>query len=386
MSSVRVFYVDPMSYHNLAIYDYELLIHMDQDIECVFFANQKIQLQIPEITIRKIYRYSNKRGAVKGISYLRSQLELLRHIKKHKPDLVHFQWFKQPLIDYFILRRMREYAGIIYTSHDAFTHDIEEKYKTVFEKILDLVDAVIVHTDSSKKSLANVINQDKIYKIKHGLLNLSNYSQDTINTDEYKKHMGLEGSIIFSALGTMDQYKGTDLLLDAWESSAVLSQSNKVKLLIAGKNKLGLKADDIKAENIILIDRFIPDEEFSTMLSISDLVLMPYRRISQSGLLLSALAAQKKILVSRAGDLAEPFTAGNIGWILEETNTSALRDLLERIVLDETDKLLEPVDQNTWDCIKNCYKWDHIGLETSRLYRSCAGKRSFEKKKTYEQN
>lgn len=382
MNSPRVFYVDPMSYHNLAVYDYELLNNIDRRFEIYYYASQKIQLDLPDhIITRKIYHYSDKRGAAKGISYLCSQLKLLCDVKKFKPDLVHFQWFKMPVVDYFILQSIKKHAKVIYTSHDAFTHHDEIKYDSAFLKIMETVDCIIVHTDQSKQSLAKRINQEKIYSIKHGLLNLANFCRDSLDLGGYKEKIGLEGMAVFSALGTMDYYKGTDLILAAWESSAVLSQAENIKLIIAGKNNLGMKQEDIKANNVIFIDRFISDEEFNALLTLSDLVLMPYRRISQSGLLLSALAAQKKILVSKAGGLTEPFIHGDIGWILEETSVAALRELLEKIYLGSVDKLMETIQQPVWDCIKKDYAWDQIGLETSHLYQSNLEKQLSEKKR-----
>lgn len=367
ISQVEVFFVDPMSYHNLAGYDFELLSNIDENIKVSFYANEKLNLSIPNANIKKIYHYSQKKGLFKTVSYLKSQMILLRDIRKTKPDIVHFQWLKLPLIDYWFLAYIKKYSRIIYTSHDALTHHDERKYKASFIKILKIVDQVIVHTPTSKLDLAAFIDGDKIETIKHGLLNLEKYFKPEISGQQLKKELDIGNEMVFSALGTMDYYKGTDLLIEAWQSSAILRESKKVKLIIAGKNKMGLQREAIRAENVIFIDRFIPDEEFTALIKLSDLILLPYRRISQSGLLLSAIAEEKKVLVSTAGELLQPFEYGNIGWILHQNDLGGLRTLLERIAVCPED-VTKPVDQIIWVQIKADYDWAEIGAQTSHLY------------------
>lgn len=371
LRKVEIFYVDPMSYHNMAGYDFELLTNIDKNINISFYANEKFNIAVPDVSIRKIYNYSQKKGLCKIISYLKSQIALLRDIKKRKPDIVHFQWLKMPQIDYWFIACIKKYARVIYTSHDALTHCDERKYKGSYIRILKLVDRVIVHTSASKQDLTAYIDGDKVEIISHGLLELEKYFKTGLDSRQLKEELNIGNEVVFSALGTMDYYKGTDILLEAWQSSEALSKSKKVKLIIAGKNKMGLKREAIRAENVIFIDRFIPDEEFIALIKLSELILLPYRRVSQSGLLLSAIAAEKKVLVSAAGELPQPFRHGNIGWILHQNDPAGLRALLESIhaTLDE---LTGPVDRVVWDRIKASYDWAGIGDRTGSLYQKIA--------------
>jgi glycosyltransferase involved in cell wall biosynthesis len=366
---IGVFFVDPMSYHNLAVYDCELLSNIDNNIDICYYANDRFNLSMPDTDIKKIYRYSQKKGLFKIISYLKSQIILLRDIKEKRPDIVHFQWLKYPPVDYWFLVYIKRYSGIVYTSHDVFTHGDERKYRASLIKILKIVDQVIVHTTAGKQELATFVDQGRIEVIRHGLLDLARFFQT--EPEQLKEKLKIGNEVVFSALGTMDYYKGTDLLVEAWQSSPVLRQSPKVKLIIAGKNKMRLKKAAIPAANVIFIDGDLSDEEFSALLQLSDLVLLPYRRISQSGLLLSAIAAEKKLLISTA--FPEPSKYGAIGWVLRQVDAAGLRTLLERIhecLAEET----APVDQATWRQIKAEYDWAGSGAQTSRLYRRVAQK------------
>jgi len=364
---IEIFFVDPMSVHNLAGYDFELLTNIDKNIKVSFYANEKIDMSVPNVDIKKIYRYSQKKGLFKVISYVKSQIMLLLEVRRRKPDVVHFQWLKLPLVDYWIIMYIKKYSKVIYTSHDAFTHHVESEYKGMFVKILKIVDQVIVHTRTSKRNLTDFIAGEKIEIIKHGLLRLDKYCKKEFDTNKLKKDLNIENEIIFSALGSMEYYKGTDILLEAWHTSEALRKSKKVKLIIAGKNKMGLKRKNIRDDNIIFIDRFISDEEFIALIKLSDVILLPYRKISQSGLLLSAISEEKKVLVSTAGELAELFKYGDVGWILQQTSSEELRDLLEKL-LERLHEVTNPVPKLIWHQIKAEYDWASIGEQTSRLY------------------
>ena len=184
---------------------------------------------------------------------------------------------------------------------------------------------------------------------------------------KFKKDMHIKNEIVFSALGSMEYYKGTDILIEAWNNSEALKRSEKVKLIIAGKNKMGLKKEDIHAENVIFLDHFIPDEEFVALIELSDLILLPYRQISQSGLLLSAFSAKKKVLVSTAGELTDSFKFGNIGWVLQKTDSEELRKLLEKL-LERIHDVATPVSEGAWELIRAEYDWVPIGAQTTKLY------------------
>jgi D-inositol-3-phosphate glycosyltransferase len=369
MKQIKLFYIDPMSYHNLAGYDFELLSKMDKEIDVSFYANVKFNMHIPNVNIIKIYSYSSKKGLSKAFSYFKSQIKLLFDIKKQRPNIVHFQWMRVPVLDYLLLKYIQRHSRVVYTSHNAFTHDDESKHKYAFIRILKTVDQVIVHTQRSKQELAMTIPDHKISIIRHGTLDLASYCRKTFDRHQLTKDIGQEKGIVFSALGTMDHYKGTDLLIAAWESSEILRYSREVKLIVAGKNKMGLKAKNLQAENIIFIERFIPDEEFLALLELSDLIALPYRSISQSGILLSAIVLKKRVLVSKAGELQDIFKHGNFGWVLEQTSVAGLRLLLEKIFeLYQTDSL-QPVNEDIWEQIKKAHAWETITRETSDLYK-----------------
>lgn len=124
--------------------------------------------------------------------------------------------------------------------------------------------------------------------------------------------------------GLIRDYKGLDLLLEAW---ARWMPDNR-KLLIAGEfytaperyleliEQLGLK------DKVILHDRFIKDEDVKYYFSASDMLVLPYRTATQSGVTQIAYNFSLPMIVTRVGGLPEIVPDGKVGIVCEPTAES----------------------------------------------------------------
>lgn len=126
----RLAFVNPMSVDNLALYDISLLLSILKDeSEAVirYYGNEDFDQQIPEsVNFSGIYRYRNHGTLFKGISYLLSQIWLIGELIRFRPDIVHIQWPKLPILDRFvwrILKRKLRSTIFIHTSHNILPHD-----------------------------------------------------------------------------------------------------------------------------------------------------------------------------------------------------------------------------------------------------------------------
>jgi len=102
---------------------------------------------------------------------------------------------------------------------------------------------------------------------------------------------------IFSCLGIVRDYKGFDIALKAMEYLG-----DDIQLVIAGKIHPQssfynvFKSIRSNKQNIFLIPQFLSDQDFSNFISISDAIILPYRKITTSGLLLAAITFLKPII------------------------------------------------------------------------------------------
>jgi len=361
--SNKVFYVDPMSYHNLALYDYNLLKNINDNLSITFYGNKLYAIEETG-NMEKIYDYSMYSSKVmKTFSYISSQLKLLIRVRKEKCKIVHLQWSKFPNFDFYFIKYLKKKNNIkfIYTSHNTFFHGSEKEKSRIFLKLMKLADHIFVHTDNSREILEKY-NLKNISIVKHGLLDIGkSYPAKDV---DFKK----SNRITFSLLGNMKKYKGTDLLLKAWLSSEKLVNNKKISLLVLGKNAMDYKPVIGENVNIVYRDETRPDNEFTKWMELTDVLVLPYQRISQSGLLLSALSMKKLLIVNDVGELSKPVREHSLGWVINESTVTGLRSSLERIV-DEIERCgLKQINIETSERIELDYGWEETGRITSAVY------------------
>lgn len=360
---MKIFYIDPQSYNNLGDYDKYLLENIES--EKIFFCSQNMPYdKIDKTKIIRLYNYHAKKNIFKIISYLLSQKKLLRCIKKKKPDVVHFQWFKIPLADIILLKKIRKLVPavkIVFTAHNVLPHDSGTTYKNSYKKIYSLVDGIIVHAEVTKQEICSEfgIDEDKIAVIPHGFLP---------SKVKWKKNFA-DDVITFSFIGFLSEYKGLDILLDVWCGCSEIVDNKKCRLVIAGAGDLPCLKTIPKGKNIVVENYFHSEEELGNIIARTDVAILPYRKISQSGVLLSYLAEHIPVIVSNVGGLAQPFELGNVGWVLERLDVDCLRKILQEIISNPEEIHTIKSDAKLWNQIDAFYDWKSIGSKTLDLYK-----------------
>ncbi len=108
--------------------------------------------------------------------------------------------------------------------------------------------------------------------------------------------------------GLIRPYKGVDVLLDAWR------EISGAELWIAGRPRMditGLRAGS--PASVRWLPRFLADAELPALFRRADMVVLPYtrtERFDQSGVLATALAFGKAILLTDVGGFGEVAGAG----------------------------------------------------------------------------
>ncbi|KSA14307.1 glycosyltransferase [Maribacter dokdonensis] len=369
----KIYYVNPMSYNNLGLYDYSLLSNI-KNVNVSYFCNLLYnQKKLPNKTYR-FYSYSNKKGIIKIISYFLSQLQLIFFCVKNPPAIIHFQWLKIPSMDYYVLKVLRRFSNhLILTAHNVLPHNSGEIYFKSYAKIYHTVNTIIVHAENTKQELIEKfsISSNKIVVIPHGVLDLSNeidHEFVRVKVTETRKELKIKNKIVFSVLGGLNEYKGINLIVDTWKDKT-LSENKNIQLLIAGSGSVEKVSELAKTDNVHIENRYLTDVEFLAFLRISDFVLLPYKAISQSGVLLSALSEHKRVIVTDVGGLKDPFKFGKIGYVLKEYSVSELKSA----ILKASETAKEYPIETVWNEIEMFYNWSTIGSKTKNVYVSILG-------------
>ena len=156
-----------------------------------------------------------------------------------------------------------------------------------------------------------------------------------IDRAEACEALGLDPTVDYSLFfGLIRDYKGLDLLLKAWAQWRPMGR----KLLVAGEfytskepylqliEQLGLRDD------VVLHDWFIDDEKVKNYFSVADLLVLPYRTATQSGVTQIAYNFSLPMLVTRVGGLPEIVPDGRVGRVCEpdvESIAQALKQIYD---------------------------------------------------------
>lgn len=285
---------------------------------------------------KKIFKYYN---------YL---LNVYKLIKQEKYDVIHFQFFRRRRIEslYFSVLKLMG----LKLAHTV--HDVTPLNKSKLDHLFNLLvykkaDILFVHSNSNKRTLATQIklDEEKIKVVPHGDFNF--YLPDRIPTkSEARQFFGLsqEQNVIL-VFGSIKEYKGLDFLLNSLSFTS--EQINNLTLIIAGTAgdaeamKIVLKCKDIisklpKNIKVIFHHEYIPNAEVAKYFISSDIVVLPYRRISHSGILHLAYSFGRPLIATNVGDFKETIEEGKSGFVL---SSNSQENLSEKIIQAFTDKL-----------------------------------------------
>jgi len=244
---------------------------------------------------------------------------------------------------------------------------------TIVGRVYGLADRIIVH---NRISMREVVDKLKIPSAKVAVIPSGNYLDEvlTANSAEARRELGIgEASRVVLFFGHIREVKGLDVLIGA--IPAVAREVPEVILLIAGRplrkdfslyeeaiDRLGIR------DRCILHVRYIPNEELPLHFAASDLVVLPYRRIYQSAVILMAMSYGRAVVVSDLPGMTEMITGGENGYVFKEGSEAALSEQLIHALRDDEGR--EKVASNALKYIRQNNDWTQIGRKTLTLYCS----------------
>ncbi len=128
--------------------------------------------------------------------------------------------------------------------------------------------------------------------------------------------------------GLIRDYKGLDLLFDAWSDLKKRGETKDRKLIVAGefytsREKYYEQIERVGiSDEVIMHDHFIADSDVANYFSLCDFVVLPYHTASQSGVTQIAYNFRTPLIVTRVGGLPEIVPDGKVGYLCDPTSAS----------------------------------------------------------------
>ena len=295
-----------------------------------------------------------------------------------RPAVLHMQWLpfldfcSMELIPLWILKFFCKKTKIVLTIHNVYPHNMSESekasYRQRFIRVGAYIDKYIVHTAITK---GDVIRE---FGIADGKVNICHHGVFVPDIDLSARNQKENGKYKILQFGAQSYYKGTDILVDA-VSKLPSTYRDKVQVTIAGRISNDfledLKKRDIDG-NIIWKPYMLTDEELYQDINNSDMIVLPYRAISQSGVLLLSIFFGKSIICSNLPSFVETMRGDEGDAIdndlfFENENPLSLSSLLSRYIDGSVN--IKVVSERI-EHLKDLYSWDNSAKDTLVVYQS----------------
>jgi glycosyltransferase involved in cell wall biosynthesis len=150
------------------------------------------------------------------------------------------------------------------------------------------------------------------------------------------------GTFHLLSFGRLLPYKGLDLLAD---SLKLVGARPGLSVRVVGSGPESHELSALRAlPGVTVENRWVPEAEVGALFSWANAVVLPYREASQSGVAAVALAANRFVVATNVGGLAEQLSNEKLA-ILCEPDANSLADGIRR-VLDTPHRALVPPTLN----------------------------------------
>jgi len=241
-------------------------------------------------------------------------------IRKWNPDVLILRYwmpFFAPSLG-FVAKRMRKNCKVIGILDNVIPHEKHPFDGVLTKYFLSGLDGCITLCSEVAEDLKALQKNARFTVLPHPIY--SHFGQKMSREEAEKKLNVKSGRKNILFFGLIREYKGLDILLDAFD---IINNSN-YQLIIAGEpygsfekyQKIINRSPG--RDRIYVFPDYIRDSEVSTFFSAADVVVLPYRSATQSGISSVAYHFEVPLIVTDVGGLKETIGDRGTGIVTKE--------------------------------------------------------------------
>ena len=246
---------------------------------------------------------------------------------------------------------------ILYTFHDV---EPFEKYlpgQEVLKEFYNLADGGTVGNLQEQKLLIDKYEfpKEKLILAEHGIYTIFDFNK--YDKESARKHLGIsmDKKVILN-FGILRPYKGFDDTIKAMPE-LLKKDSNYFLHISAGVRVFGGPEDLIKLNKELHLENdskmdfdYVPSDEIEPIFKSADVVVLPYKQVSQSGILNLALYFKKPVIISNLF-MEKDEINNKLGLVVEPGDPNKIADAIHEILGDA--ELYKKYQENISQYIKN---------------------------------
>jgi len=377
----KVAIIDTLGAHGGAFHLYTFgqsigLINNGVDVS-LYTNNDTSNPKISGVKFFTFYKniFKSKSRVISGIKWIIGTILSVFHARFSGISIFHFHIFYTNILVLFNLLFVKILFGkVVLTVHDVSSFSNSSNSSIIGKLVYKLTDRIMTHNEFSKSEIINMnANLSSCISIvPHG--NYTPFINVQYDKEKSKEQLGIPNNRrILLFFGMIKKVKGLEILLSALKG--VIKRNPDVLLVIAGKpwendfsNYQKIIDKNNLSEYILLHTKFIDQEDVEHYYCASDLVVLPYKKNYQSGVLMMTLSYERPALVSDLPPLKEIISDNENGFLFKTENVSDLTSRINSILSDEV--LMEKVRIKGIELISTKYDWGEIGRQTKLAYQS----------------
>lgn len=313
----------------------------------------------------------------------RYYIRLLWYTAHTRSQIFHIEWENSiALFDRSLLNLYYKLLGkkLVFTAHNVYREARDNTATPMrwfsLKVMYHLVDRIIVHTPKMKEELCSLfrISPEKVIIIPHGI-NIR-VQKKGITQEDARRILGIVPTAhVVLFFGQIDKYKGVETIIDA--AALLVQKDPSILLIVAGKPKrqsdyvIKLKTQvgkSLPEKNVLLRLQFIPDNEVETYFSAADCVVLPYKRIFQSGVLFLAYRFGIPIIATDVGSFSEDVIDRVTGFICKPNDAEDMAAQLQKYFDSTLFHQREETRVSIVELAEKKYSWTNIGRQTYEVY------------------
>jgi glycosyltransferase involved in cell wall biosynthesis len=320
------------------------------------------------------------RSLIKGAEHVSDMLRLSRHAEQRGIKVVHFQWSAVPALDIWFWRRLKNKGiRIVYTAHNLLPHRERQGDRERYRRLLRIADRIIVHSGRTGAELVDLFDvpPSSIRMVPHPALAVPGDAPgaDRVQATAAAYGIGPKDRVL-AAFGSVEPYKGTDLAILMMPK--LLAMVPEARLLIAGPASGAIAAEIAKMVDtsrlgraVIPALRYIPNADLKSLFQRADVCIFPYRSISQSGAIMTALGEGRPLVAFDVGGLPQAIEEGGNGHVVPQGDLAAMAEAVAKILRDP--EISRRMGKRSRELAKTYFGREACFLRNLGVYRELLG-------------
>ena len=298
-----------------------------------------------------------------------SWIKTARFIKKQKPDFIVFRFwipFMGPALGSIARMVRKSGVKVLAITDNVIPHETRPGDVAFAKYFIKACDGFVTMSKAVMKDLEKFTSTSHKKYLLHPLYTSFG---EKLNKADARRALDLpvdKQLILF--FGLIRNYKGLDMLLDAMNE---LKSNKNINLVIAGEfyedkqpyldliKKYGIE------DQVILHGKFIANEDVKLYFSAADLVTLPYRSATQSGVTQVSFHFEVPTLVTNVGGLGEIIPDKIAGYVVEPNGKSIAEGIKDYFENNRMSSFTEGMKKE-----KQKYDWKIFVDEVIDLYKN----------------